>query len=80
MTPKTNVPCSPGTEQVLSEKARARRTCLDCGKFFSTKNGRRDHFRMSHTDPREESFAEISVQAKIDVACGFSTDDDWLIP
>lgn len=77
----TVAPCEsyPATEQPLSDKARARRTCPSCGKFFSTKNGKWDHFRMFHAAPREESFAERAVQAEIDRACGFPSNDDWLL-
>ena len=62
--------------------------CPHCGKRLRGKDGVYNHIKAKHNgkgkgafrEEREESFAERAIQAEIDIACGFRTDDDWLLP
>ncbi len=64
--------------------------CPHCGKRLADRNGVRTHIIAKHggkgkgafkpdTDD-DESFADRTIQAQIDILSGIPTDDDWLLP
>jgi len=74
----------------------AKHKCSRCGKILQSgvsavqhiaaKHGGKGHpVRMKRQESHafeddDESMASRAVQAEIDIACGFGSDDDWLLP
>ena len=63
--------------------------CTQCGRRFSKPSAHHQHNYAKHgghatfitlaDDQDDESFADRAIQAELDIAMGFHTDDEWLV-